>query len=246
MAGMNATMAPEVQTVFLPASPLARPITATLVRQIAGMGGDASRFVPPLVAARLNENSAALIGQPPSLSQDHGIQEELMKHLVLALTLALAALTPAARAAAAGRSAEHRLSRHQGRARSPSACGPDLAPKHVAQIKALTKRGLLQRRRLPPRHRRASWPRPATRPAPAPADRTCRTCRPSSRNEPFKRGRVGMARRTIPNSANSPVLHHASATPDSSTANTRSSARSCPAWTWSTRSRRATRPATAR
>ena len=39
MAGMNGAMAPDVQTVFLPASPLVRPITATLVRQIAGMGG---------------------------------------------------------------------------------------------------------------------------------------------------------------------------------------------------------------
>src|SRR5450631_2879371 len=36
MAGMNEAMAPEMQSVFLPASPLARPITATLVRQIAG------------------------------------------------------------------------------------------------------------------------------------------------------------------------------------------------------------------
>src|ERR1700732_4461629 len=36
MAGMNGAMMPEVQTVFLPASPLVRPITATLVRQIAG------------------------------------------------------------------------------------------------------------------------------------------------------------------------------------------------------------------
>src|SRR5215470_13169839 len=53
MAGMNAAMAPEVQTVFLPASPLVRPITATLVRQIAGMGGDVSAFVPPAIAARL-------------------------------------------------------------------------------------------------------------------------------------------------------------------------------------------------
>ena len=53
MAGMNMTMAPEVQTIFLPASPAARPITATLVRQIAGMGGDVSAFVPPSVAARL-------------------------------------------------------------------------------------------------------------------------------------------------------------------------------------------------
>jgi pantetheine-phosphate adenylyltransferase len=53
MAGMNGAMAPEVQTVFLPASPMVRPITATLVRQIAGMGGDVSAFVPASVAARL-------------------------------------------------------------------------------------------------------------------------------------------------------------------------------------------------
>jgi pantetheine-phosphate adenylyltransferase len=55
MAGMNATMAPAVQTVFLPASPGVRHITATLVRQIAGMGGDITPFVPPIVAARLAE-----------------------------------------------------------------------------------------------------------------------------------------------------------------------------------------------
>ena len=53
MAGMNGAMVPDVQTVFLPASPMVRPITATLVRQIAGMGGDVSHFVPASVAARL-------------------------------------------------------------------------------------------------------------------------------------------------------------------------------------------------
>ena len=53
MAGMNETMAPEIHTVFLPASPTVRPITATLVRQIAGMGGDVSNFVPKAVAKRL-------------------------------------------------------------------------------------------------------------------------------------------------------------------------------------------------
>ncbi len=58
MAGMNAAMAPEVQTVFLPASPAARPITATLVRQIAGMGGDVSAFVPASVAVRLKQKFA--------------------------------------------------------------------------------------------------------------------------------------------------------------------------------------------
>ncbi|HEX9905603.1 MAG TPA: pantetheine-phosphate adenylyltransferase [Propylenella sp.] len=55
MAGMNGTMAPWLQTVFLPASPEARHITATLVRQIAAMGGDITPFVPPLVAARIKE-----------------------------------------------------------------------------------------------------------------------------------------------------------------------------------------------
>jgi len=53
MAGMNEAMAPKIHSVFLPASPDVRPITATLVRQIAGMGGDVSAFVPPKVAARL-------------------------------------------------------------------------------------------------------------------------------------------------------------------------------------------------
>jgi pantetheine-phosphate adenylyltransferase len=55
LAGMNAAMAPELQTVFLPASPLVRPITATLVRQIAGMGGDVSTFVPGPIADRLKK-----------------------------------------------------------------------------------------------------------------------------------------------------------------------------------------------
>lgn len=58
LAGMNQAMAPEVHTVFVPASPAVRPITATLVRQIAGMGGDFSAFVPPSVAAKLKAKFA--------------------------------------------------------------------------------------------------------------------------------------------------------------------------------------------
>lgn len=46
MAGMNRQMAAELQTIFLPAGPAFRPITATLVRQIAAMGGDVGAFVP--------------------------------------------------------------------------------------------------------------------------------------------------------------------------------------------------------
>ena len=53
MAGMNGQMAPQLPTVFLPASPPVRHITATLVRQIAAMGGDASPFAPLNVAAAL-------------------------------------------------------------------------------------------------------------------------------------------------------------------------------------------------
>lgn len=54
MAGMNSRMAPDVQTVFLPAGTLSRPITATLVRQIAAMGGDVSPFVPAEVLSALS------------------------------------------------------------------------------------------------------------------------------------------------------------------------------------------------
>jgi len=53
IAGMNQTLVPDVQTIFIPASATVRPITATLVRQIASMGGDVSAFVPKAVAARL-------------------------------------------------------------------------------------------------------------------------------------------------------------------------------------------------
>ena len=55
MSGMNSAMATEIDTVFLPASPEVRHITATLVRQIAQMGGDVTSFVTPATAARLAE-----------------------------------------------------------------------------------------------------------------------------------------------------------------------------------------------
>ena len=62
MAGMNETMAPEVTTVFVPASSLVRPITATLVRQIAAMGGDVSAFVPAPVLRRITSKFAGKAG----------------------------------------------------------------------------------------------------------------------------------------------------------------------------------------
>ena len=53
MVGMNAQMAPDLQTVFLPSSPHVRHISATLVRQIAQLGGDISAFVPANVLKAL-------------------------------------------------------------------------------------------------------------------------------------------------------------------------------------------------
>jgi pantetheine-phosphate adenylyltransferase len=58
MAGMNGAMAPDIDTVFLPASPQVRHITGTLVRQIAMMGGNVSQFVSPAVARRLKAKAA--------------------------------------------------------------------------------------------------------------------------------------------------------------------------------------------
>lgn len=58
MAGMNGTMAPGLRTIFCPASPAVRHITATLVRQISAMGGDVSPFVPAGVLARLVDKAA--------------------------------------------------------------------------------------------------------------------------------------------------------------------------------------------
>ncbi len=57
MAGMNGTLEPDIRTVFLPASPNVRHITATLVRQIAKMGGEISAFVPEPVAEPLRSRA---------------------------------------------------------------------------------------------------------------------------------------------------------------------------------------------
>ena len=58
MAGMNGAMAPDIDTVFLPASPDVRHITGTLVRQIALMGGNIAEFVSPAVAKRLKAKAS--------------------------------------------------------------------------------------------------------------------------------------------------------------------------------------------
>jgi pantetheine-phosphate adenylyltransferase len=58
LAGMNRNLYPEMETVFLTPSEQHMFISATLVREIAILGGDVSEFVHPLVARRLKEKTA--------------------------------------------------------------------------------------------------------------------------------------------------------------------------------------------
>jgi pantetheine-phosphate adenylyltransferase len=53
LAGMNRNLYPEVETVFLTPSEQYLFISATMVREIAILGGDVSKFVQPAVRERL-------------------------------------------------------------------------------------------------------------------------------------------------------------------------------------------------
>jgi pantetheine-phosphate adenylyltransferase len=53
MAGMNRSLYPDVETVFLTPDENYMFISATMVREIATLGGDVSKFVHPLVSERL-------------------------------------------------------------------------------------------------------------------------------------------------------------------------------------------------
>lgn len=53
MAGMNRSVYPEVETVFLTPGEQYMFISATMVREIARLGGDVSKFVQPSVQKRL-------------------------------------------------------------------------------------------------------------------------------------------------------------------------------------------------
>ncbi|MPN19783.1 Phosphopantetheine adenylyltransferase [bioreactor metagenome] len=55
MAGMNRKLYPDVETVFLTPAEEYMFISATMVREIARLGGDVSKFVQPTVLARLQE-----------------------------------------------------------------------------------------------------------------------------------------------------------------------------------------------
>lgn len=53
LAGMNRQMYPQVETIFLTPGEQYAYLSATLVREISVLGGDATKFVSPLVAQRL-------------------------------------------------------------------------------------------------------------------------------------------------------------------------------------------------
>ena len=59
MVGMNARLKPHIQTVFLMAEPEHHFISASLVRQIGGLGGDVRAFVPAGVAQALARRMAS-------------------------------------------------------------------------------------------------------------------------------------------------------------------------------------------
>ena len=55
LANMNRQLAPDVESLFLTPSEKYSFISSTLVREIAALGGDISKFVHPALAAALNE-----------------------------------------------------------------------------------------------------------------------------------------------------------------------------------------------
>ncbi len=55
MAGMNRKLLPRIETVFMTPSDSYMFVSATIVREIASMGGDVSQFVSPLVVQRMQD-----------------------------------------------------------------------------------------------------------------------------------------------------------------------------------------------
>jgi pantetheine-phosphate adenylyltransferase len=59
MAGMNRKLFPDIETVFLTPADEYMFISATMVREIARLGGDVRGFVHPVVADRLSRRNTA-------------------------------------------------------------------------------------------------------------------------------------------------------------------------------------------
>jgi len=55
LAGMNRNLKPDIETIFMTPSDQYMFISASMIREIAQLGGDVTPFVHPLVVQRLNE-----------------------------------------------------------------------------------------------------------------------------------------------------------------------------------------------
>jgi len=58
MAGMNRILYPDVETLFLTPAEQYQFISATMVREIATLGGDVSPFVNPILMGRIKAKAA--------------------------------------------------------------------------------------------------------------------------------------------------------------------------------------------
>lgn len=63
LAGMNRQLYPQVETIFLTPGEQYAYLSATLVREISVLGGDATKFVSPHVAGKLAEKIQQLGGK---------------------------------------------------------------------------------------------------------------------------------------------------------------------------------------
>ena len=195
---MNEAMAPEIQTVFLPASPDGAPDhrhTRAADRQdgrrhFAFRAGDGRRASEE----EIREVTANLIG---------GASMIRILAVVAALVCASPAFAQAPEIAGRRRSAEHAGDRHHQGPHRDQAAHRSRAEACRAPEAARARR-LLQQRAVPSRDGRLHGAdRRRRRNSTAPATRNIRISQAEFTQTPFKRGVVGMARATDPNSANS-------------------------------------------
>jgi len=62
LAGMNRNLYPDVETLFLTPGEQHMFLSATMVREIATLGGDVTKFVHPLVDQRIRAKVQQLAG----------------------------------------------------------------------------------------------------------------------------------------------------------------------------------------
>jgi pantetheine-phosphate adenylyltransferase len=61
MALMNRSLWPEIEVIFMAPDNRYTFLSSSLVREVARLGGDVSRFVPPPVLERLEERFGASV-----------------------------------------------------------------------------------------------------------------------------------------------------------------------------------------